>query len=76
MSFEMRKMTHFLREDFGCLPCKIILEKKEIRVWKVPFKNIEEHELNNTDIKAQQRLINKSLALAAEARADKTNIPF
>ena len=49
MSFEMRKLTHFLREEFGCEPTKITIDKKELRVWKVPAENIEGHVRNNKD---------------------------
>jgi len=50
MSFEMRKLTHFLREEFGCEPTKITIDKKELRVWKVPITNIENHFRNNVDV--------------------------
>ena len=75
MSFEMRKMTHFLREDFECLPCKITFNKKEIRVWKVPAKTIKEHELNNTDAKAFKKLAKEHFERREKARAD-GDLPF
>ena len=28
-------MTHYLREEYGAVPHKMMIEKKEIRVWKV-----------------------------------------
>jgi hypothetical protein len=61
MSFEMRKLTHFLREEFGAVPTKITIDKKELRVWKVPAENIDGHIRNNKDMdgfskKAVERL--------------------
>ncbi len=50
LSFEMRKMTHFLREEFGAVPTKITVAKKEVRVWKVSEENVHNHQLNNMDI--------------------------
>lgn len=75
LSFEMRKMTHFLREEFGAEPTKITISKKELRVWKVPEKNIEGHELNNSDGEAWKEQTQKRLDVAAKARAD-GGLPF
>ena len=57
----MRKLTHFLREEFGCEPTKITIDKKELRVWKVPIANVDGHIRNNKDMdgfskKAMERL--------------------
>ena len=35
ISYELRKLTHYLREEHGAEPTKITLNKKEIRCWKV-----------------------------------------
>ena len=35
ISYELRKLTHYLREEHGAEPTKITLNKKEIRGWKV-----------------------------------------
>jgi len=35
ISYELRKLTHYLREEYGAVPHKMMIEKKEIRVWKV-----------------------------------------
>ena len=58
MSFEMRKLTHFLREEFGAEPTKITIDKKELRVWKVPVANVEGHIRNNKDVES---LTNKAV---------------
>ena len=76
LSFEMRKMTHFLREEFGAEPTKITVSRKELRVWKVPEKNINEHELNNSDPEGWKELTFKRRDIEAKARADKTDLPF
>ena len=57
LSFEMRKMTHFLREEFGAVPAKITVAKKEVRVWKVPAETVENHQLNNKDKSKEAREI-------------------
>tara|TARA_R100000008_G_C3477663_1_gene112203 strand:- start:57 stop:626 length:570 start_codon:yes stop_codon:yes gene_type:complete len=57
MSFEMRKLTHFLREEFGCEPTKITIDKKELRVWKVPCSNVDNHIRNNLDLEGQNKKI-------------------
>jgi len=64
MSFEMRKLTHFLREEFGAEPTKITIDKKELRVWKLPVANVDGHIRNNKDMdgfskKAMERLDKK-----------------
>ena len=61
MSFEMRKLTHFLREEFGCVPTKITIDKRELRAWKVPCVNIEEHTRHNTDVEGQLKKNNERL---------------
>lgn len=61
MSFEMRKLTHFLREEFGCEPTKITIDKREMRVWKVPAFNIEGHIRNNKDVEGQLKKNNERL---------------
>mgnify|MGYP000571747979 CR=1 FL=1 len=35
ISYELRKLTHYLREEHGAEPIKITLNKKEIRCWKI-----------------------------------------
>jgi hypothetical protein len=35
ISFELRKLTHYLRENYGAEPTKMTISKKEHRVWKV-----------------------------------------
>ena len=55
MSFEMRKLTHFLREEFGAEPTKITIDKKELRVWKIPVANVEGHLRNNKDVTGQMK---------------------
>lgn len=35
ISYELRKLTHYLREEHGAEPTKITLNKKEIRCWKI-----------------------------------------
>ena len=57
LSFEMRKMTHFLREEFDAVPAKITVSKKEVRVWKVPAKSVDDHQLNNKDKSKEARKI-------------------
>jgi len=61
MSFEMRKLTHFLREEFGCEPTKITIDKKELRVWKVPTTNIQNHFRNNIDVEGMLKKNNERL---------------
>ena len=72
LSFEMRKMTHWLREQFEACPTKISVDQKELRVWKVPKDVIEKHELNNTDVKGTVKKIKKRL----EQQSYKSPEPF
>ena len=51
LSFEMRKLTHFLRNEFGAESTKITIDKKELRVWKIAIDRIENHVRNNKDTK-------------------------
>jgi hypothetical protein len=44
VSFEQRTLTAMLREKFGAETGKITLNKKELRVWTVPYENIEKFE--------------------------------
>ena len=50
-SFEIRKLTNYLRTEFGAEPTKITIDKKELRVWKFPQENLERSKHNNTDEK-------------------------
>ena len=47
ISFEQRALTAMLREKFGAETGKITLRKKELRIWAVPFANVQRFE--NTD---------------------------
>lgn len=47
----MRKLTHFLRNEFGAESTKITIDKKELRVWKIAIDRIENHVRNNKDTK-------------------------
>ena len=62
LSFEMRKMTHWLREQFEACPTKVAVDKKELRVWKVAKDVIDKHELNNLDVKGSLKKIKQRLA--------------
>ena len=55
MSFEQRKLTHFLKEDLGCDNVKITIDKKELRVWKVPCSVIDNHVRNNQDHEGENK---------------------
>jgi hypothetical protein len=35
ISYELRKLTHYLREEHSAVPAKLTINKKEIRCWKV-----------------------------------------
>jgi hypothetical protein len=35
ISYELRKLTHYLREEHSAIPAKLTINKKEIRCWKV-----------------------------------------
>jgi hypothetical protein len=50
-SFEIRKLTNYLRTEFGAEPTKITIDKKELRVWKFPKENLDRSEHNNCDPK-------------------------
>ena len=72
LSFEVRRMTHWLREQFEAQPTKISVDQKELRVWKVSKDVIDKHELNNTDVKGAVKKIKKRL----EAKSYKDPEPF
>jgi len=78
MSFEMRKLTHFLREEFGCEPTKITIDKKELRVWKVPTTNIQNHFRNNVDVEGMLKKNNERLDKIEKETGYRyrTEIPF
>ena len=48
-SFEIRKLTQFIRNEFGAEPTKVTVDKKEIRVWKFPIENLNRAKTNNID---------------------------
>ncbi len=52
ISFEIRKLTHFLKNDFGAEPTKVTVDKREIRAWKVAAENIEGSKHHQTDDEA------------------------
>ena len=72
LSFEMRKLTHFLREEFGCVPTKISIRDvkdeisgkplKELRVWKVPCSVIDNHDRSNQDLKGWVKITKERLS--------------
>ena len=77
LSFEMRKMTHFLREEFGAVPTKITVSKKEVRVWKVPAKTVEDHQLNNKDKSKEARdIASEAVRKRMEASFERTRNTF
>ena len=46
LTFETRKLTHYLRTKFEAEDIKISIEGKQFRVWRVPYSKIED---NNID---------------------------
>ena len=50
-SFELRKLTAYLRENLDGEQAKLTIDKKELRVWKFPESTIETTVLNNKDEK-------------------------
>ena len=77
LSFEMRKMTHFLREEFGAVPTKITVSKKEVRVWKVPAETVANHQLNNKDKSKEAREIaSEAVRKRMEATFEKSRDVF
>ena len=77
LSFEMRKMTHFLREEFGAVPTKITVSKKEVRVWKVPAETEANHQLNNKDKSKEAREIaSEAVRKRMEATFEKSRDVF
>ena len=51
-SYELRKLTAYLRENLNGEQAKYTIDKKELRVWKFPVDTIENTKLNNKDTKA------------------------
>jgi hypothetical protein len=60
-SFELRKLTAYLRENLDGEQAKMTIDKKEIRVWKFPVSTIETTKLNNKDIKGAVKAHEKML---------------
>jgi hypothetical protein len=50
MTFEARKLTQYLRSQFGAEPIKITLDKKEFRVWKISYEAMEDNTNYRSDI--------------------------
>jgi len=77
LSFEMRKMTHFLREEFGAVPAKITVTKKEVRVWKVPAETVANHQLNNKDVSKESfKIASEAVRKRMEASFEKSRNAF
>ena len=60
-SFELRKLTAYLRENLDGEQAKLTIDKKELRVWKFPVETIETTKLNNKDIKGAVKAHEKML---------------
>ena len=62
-SFELRKLTAYLRENLDGEQAKLTIDKKELRVWKFPESTIETTVLNNKDekgaFKAHQKMMDE-----------------
>jgi hypothetical protein len=60
-SFELRKLTAYLRDNLGGEQAKLTIDKKELRVWKFPVDTIETTKLNNKDeeghVKAHEKMM-------------------
>ena len=50
MTYEIRKLTQYLRSQFDAEPIKITLDKKEFRVWKISYEAMEDNTNYRTDI--------------------------
>ena len=48
-SFELRKLTAYLRDNMDGEQAKLTIDKKELRVWKFPVDTIDNTKTNNTD---------------------------
>ncbi len=60
-SFELRKLTAYLRDNLNGEQAKMTIDKKELRVWKFPVDTIETTKLNNKDIKGAAKAHEKML---------------
>ena len=60
-SFELRKLTAYLRDNLDGEQAKMTIDKKELRVWKFPVETIETTKLNNKDekgaVKAHEKMM-------------------
>ena len=60
-SFELRKLTAYLRDNLDGEQAKLTIDKKELRVWKFPVDTIETTKLNNKDekgaVKAHEKMM-------------------
>jgi hypothetical protein len=50
MTYEIRKLTQYLRSQFDAEPIKITLDKKEFRVWRVSYEAMEDNTNYRSDI--------------------------